>query len=50
MVVDTLLLQNGSDMFRVRGGKSVLIGSNSDDNSSFLLIPRNSEGTEGISV
>ena len=37
-------LQNGSEVFRVGGGKSVLLGSNSDH--SFLLIPHSGEGTE----
>ena len=50
VVVDTLL-QDGNEVFRVSGGSSVLIGSNShDDTSSLLLIPRSSEGMEGVSV
>ena len=46
MVVDTLL-QDGSEVFRVGGGKSVQIGSSNshDDTHSILLILRNSEGT-----
>ena len=50
VVVDTLL-QDGNEVFRVSGGSSVLIGNNShDDTSSLLLIPRSSEGMEGVSV
>ena len=38
-------LQDGSQVFRVGGGKSVLIESNnSDDTNSVLLIPHSSEG------
>ena len=38
-------LQDGSEVFRVGGGKSVLIESNnSDDTNSVLLIPHSSEG------
>ena len=50
VVVDTLL-QDGNEVFRVSGGSSVLIGSNNhDDTSSLLLLPRSSEGMEGVSV
>ena len=41
VVVDTLL-QDGSQVFRVGGGKSVLIESN--NHNSVLLIPHSSEG------
>ena len=44
MLVDTSL-QDTSEVFSVGGGKSVLIGSSSNDNTnSFLLIPQSSEG------
>ena len=45
-MVDTSL-QDGSEVFRVGGGKSVLIGSSDDDNiNSFLLTPHSKEGKE----
>ena len=40
-----MLLQDGSEVFRMTGGKSVQIGSSSDDAHSMLLILRTSEGT-----
>ena len=40
-MVDTVL-QDGSQVFRVGGGKSVLIESNS--HNSVLLIPHSNEG------
>ena len=43
-MVDTSL-QDGSEVFRVGGGKSVLIGGSGDDNiNSFLLTPHSKEG------
>jgi len=44
LVVD-VLLHNGSEVFRSGGGRSVLLGSDSDgDHSSVQLILRNEEG------
>ena len=44
-MADTLL-QDGSEVFRTAGGKSVQIGSSShEDAHSMLLILRTSEGT-----
>ena len=46
MLVDASI-QGASEVFRAGGGKSVLIGSSTDDNTdSFLLIPHSSEGME----
>ena len=44
--MEDILLQDGSEVFKVGGGKSVQIGNNShDDTHSLLLILRDSEGT-----
>lgn len=43
-------LQDGNGVFRVGGGKSLLIGSSSNDvTNSFQLIPHSREGMEVLS-
>ena len=44
LVLD-MLLQNGSEVLRASGGKSVLIGRHGhDDDNTLVLTPRNIEG------